>query len=891
MAKKYEFSEIGLLPALGDNVAIATKVVEVEAEIHYNDQTFSISHTILEGHRFAVDSIPIGQHLLSWGLPFGTAIEQINPGDYVSNKKMLESLSIRNLDSELPDNPNFSNDIPRYELDPANFQPGTQVSIYDTDHLFEGYKRSGNRGVGTRNFIGILSTTSKTASFAKIIEERLLGVADDLDQVDGIVSITHTEGGEANTPNNLNLLLQTLAGFMVHPNIGACIAIDYENETVTNKMLHDYLVKNNYPIRDVLHQFFSIKSGFDQSLDQAEDIVKSWLEPVNKMNRTSQPLSNLKIALQCGGSDAFSGVSGNPLAAYVAKEVIRHGGSANLAETDELIGAESYILQNVSSIQVARKFLSTVERFQEKASWHGHTAEGNPSGGNNFRGLYNIAIKSIGAAMKRHPDVRLDHVIGYGEPMHDAGYYFMDSPGNDLESIAGQVAAGSNIIFFVTGNGSITNFPFVPTIKIVTTTDRYNLLKKDMDVNAGAYQDGEPMEKLGTSMLNLTVEIASGTPSIGEKAGHSQVSIWRNWQQNDASKTDQILNAPKPEGQPISVSNPKSSNRNFLAIQTQNGPKTDQIGLVLPTSLCSGQIAQLITKQLNQKKLGHNRGISRFVALAHTEGCGASGGSSERLYAQTLIGHLVHPIVGLGVLLEHGCEKTHNDYIKNDLAQLGINSTKYGWASVQLDGGIDAVTQKIEQWFNQSVAELEDLTYSQGSLRDLHIGLMSIGKITSRVASDLADFTQTIIGEGGTIVIPQNASLLESSNYTAEVIGNQNWEPTISYGESQIESGLHIMETPTSHVIETITGLGATGVDMMVAHIVGHPIQSHRMIPLVQFSTDPTTQSTYSSDLDQIDTNLLDLVLEVASRQYRPKLFAKGNTDFQFTRGLLGISL
>ena len=161
MAKKYEFNEIGLLPALGDNVAIATEVVEVGAEIHYNDQTFSISHTILEGHRFAVDSIQIGQHLLSWGLPFGTAIEQINPGDYVSNKKMLESLSIRNLDFELPDTPNFSNDIPRYELNPANFQPGTQVSRYDTDHLFEGYKRSGNRGVGTRNFIGILSTTSK----------------------------------------------------------------------------------------------------------------------------------------------------------------------------------------------------------------------------------------------------------------------------------------------------------------------------------------------------------------------------------------------------------------------------------------------------------------------------------------------------------------------------------------------------------------------------------------------------------------------------------------------------------------------------------------------------------------------------------------------------------
>ena len=107
----------------------------------------------------------------------------------------------------------------------------------------------------------------------------------------------------------------------------------------------------------------------------------------------------------------------------------------------------------------------------------------------------------------------------------------MDSPGNDLESIAGQVASGSNMIFFVTGNGSITNFPFVPTIKIVTTTGRYEMLTKDMDVNAGAYLDGTPMEALGESMLDLTVDVASGERSVGEKAGHSQVSLWRDWKQ------------------------------------------------------------------------------------------------------------------------------------------------------------------------------------------------------------------------------------------------------------------------------------------------------------------------------------------------------------------------
>ena len=292
----------------------------------------------------------------------------------------------------------------------------------------------------------------------------------------------------------------------------------------------------------------------------ARQLINSWLESVNSLMRTEQSLENLKIALQCGGSDAFSGISGNPLAAYVAKEVIRYGGCANLAETDELIGSEAYVLQNVRDLKTARTFLDTIERFKERVSWHGHSAEGNPSGGNNFRGLYNIAIKSIGAAMKRHPDVCLDYVIDYSRLMEKPGYYFMDSPGNDLESIAGQVASGSNMIFFVTGNGSITNFPFVPTIKIVTTTGRYEMLTKDMDVNAGAYLDGTPMEELGEAMLDLTVDVASGEQSVGEKAGHSQVSLWRDWKQTGPVDLDPLLTESElKSGEPIPIETSRES--------------------------------------------------------------------------------------------------------------------------------------------------------------------------------------------------------------------------------------------------------------------------------------------------------------------------------------------
>ena len=230
--------------------------------------------------------------------------------------------------------------------------------------------------------------------------------------------------------------------------------------------------------------------------------------------------------------------------------MIRYGGAANLAETDELIGAEPYVLQNVKDVETARTFLHMVERFKERVSWHGASAEGNPSGGNKFRGLYNIVLKSIGAARKRDPDVRLDYAIEYGEPLKGTGFYFMDSPGNDLESIAGQVASGCNAIFFVTGNGSITNFPFVPTIKIVTTSERYQLLAADLDVNAGAYLDGTPMDELGQALFERTLRVASGERSLGEQAGHAQVSIWRNWQQTDTSQLEELLAAPVPEGRP-----------------------------------------------------------------------------------------------------------------------------------------------------------------------------------------------------------------------------------------------------------------------------------------------------------------------------------------------------
>ena len=762
----YDFTSVARLPSADDNVAIATQTLEGGTRIRYNgEQEFHLSHTILEGHRFAIQSISETEPLLSWGLPFGYATRPISPGDYVCNQKMIDSLSIRNLPFKLPETPNFSDKMAPYQLDEAAFHSGQQVQRHANERPFLGYQRPGNRGVGTRNYIVVMGTTARTSGFARRLADMCSESTETYPNIDGIVAVTHTEGGESKTPNNIDMLLRTLAGFTVHPNIGAILLVDYGTESVTNEMLKTYMAREGYALDEVVHHFYRLQGSFDTDLAGGAEIINGWLDNVDGVARTEQSLAHLKIALQCGGSDAFSGVSGNPLAAYVAKEVIRYGGCANLAETDELIGSEAYVLQNARDLPTARKFLKTIERFKERVAWHGHSAEGNPSGGNNFRGLYNIAIKSIGAAMKRHPEVCLDYVIDYSQLMEKPGYYFMDSPGNDLESIAGQVASGSNMIFFVTGNGSITNFPFVPTLKIVTTTGRYEMLEKDMDVNAGSYLDGTPMEELGESMLDLTVDVASGERSVGEKAGHSQVSLWRDWKQTGPVDLNPLLTESElKSGEPIPIDtsdvDASTPALQFRALQTEVGHRTDQVGLILPTSLCSGQIAQMIAHRCNERRIGEKQGISRFVALPHTEGCGVSGGRSEEIYTRTMIGHLTHPTVALGLLLEHGCEKTHNDHVRHEIQKLGISAERYGWASVQLDGGIDAVIEKVQDWFSEELTDKPSVPVVDAGLEHLCIAVTSTRTATEEVSESLTQLAHRVVAAGGTVVAPANATFL-----------------------------------------------------------------------------------------------------------------------------------
>ena len=914
-------ARVAILPEPGDNVGVVTSTLpagtRVRAHMGDSPTELTLPNTVLEGHRVAVRRVKAGEPLLSWSTPFAVAERDLSVGDYICTPSSLAALLARGVEG-LPAAASARN-VPMdpYRLDPARLHIGDQVPLVHDGRTFHGYERA--HGVaGTRNHIVVIAASSRGSAFVTELARRFEGHR--TEAFDGVVAVAHTEGGEDTTPNNLSMVLSVLAGFMVHPNVGAVMLVDEPGAVVDGGAVQRRALELGLPPVAVPHAYFTRRGAFTDDIDAAAAQVEQWVAEVAAARRTPQPVADLRIALQCGGSDAFSGISANPLAGAMAREVVRRGGGAVLAETDELIGAEGYVLENVRSEEVALRFQQAVESFKERVSWHGHTAEGNPSGGNVYRGLYNIVLKSVGAARKRDRAMRLDHVVDYGEPLPGPGFAFMDSPGNDLESVAGQVASGSTLVLFTTGNGSITNFPFVPTLKVVTTTDRFELLRHEMDIDAGRYLTGTPMEELTDAAFELMVDVASGLLTAGERAGHSQVSLWREWRQSSAREgiaispdgrtARHLTELPAEdrdallEGVPLPVHDvgtplPPVPDLHITALRGDRKPVPEQVALLLPTSLCSGQVALQLSRTAEEE--GWLAGlVSRVVALPHTEGCGVTSGAAEETFVRTMIGHLVHPHVRLALLLEHGCEKTHNDYFRHRLVEAGADPDRYGWASIQRDGGIAAVAARVRDWIGSAAAQLEPMTETSGRLGDLAVGLEARGPVTERVSQALALVGSWIVRAGGTVLLSSHGSLVADEVFRRLAFGSPHpVQPTLAHGQTPTSAGWHVMRMPGTDWLETATGMAGCGAQLMLAHVSGATLTSSRMVPLIQVSVDPATVASRGHDLDAVLTGdyeevargAVAAVRAVASRQVEPQGRAAGDVGFQITRGLLGTSM
>ncbi len=350
--------QLAVLPTAADNAAIATREIAAGTPVPGpgGGEPIVLAHAVLEGHRFAIRPVAAGAPLLSWGLPFGYAVSDIAAGDYLCTPRMLEVLRGRRPDLDWPAKPNFENrPLDPYLLDETSFSPAGQLDPVTTPGTFLGYDRGPGRVAGTRNHIVVLGATARTGPFAESLAARF----GDAGLPDPVVAVAHTEGAESETPNNLEFLRRTLAGFCRNPNVGALLILDEPGSPVDAESLEEYAAATGLPPITVpvavAHQ------GDD--LDAAAEIITGWLPEIRAARRVERPLSDLLIGLQCGGSDAFSGVSANPLIGSISAELIRHGGTAVLAETDELIGAESYVLDRVRDAGTARRFLATIESF------------------------------------------------------------------------------------------------------------------------------------------------------------------------------------------------------------------------------------------------------------------------------------------------------------------------------------------------------------------------------------------------------------------------------------------------------------------------------------------------------------------------------------------------
>jgi altronate hydrolase len=259
--------------------------------------------------------------------------------------------------------------------------------------------------------------------------------------------------------------------------------------------------------------------GLTSTIAKGVEIVQGMLPTANEAVREPCPASELMVALQCGGSDAWSGVTANPALGYAADLLVRHGGTAVLAETPEIYGAEHLLARRAIDEKVGRKLIDLILWWEDYVGRNKGSMDNNPSPGNKRGGLTTILEKSLGASAKGGT-TPLAGVYKYAEPVTAKGFVFMDSPGYDPASVTGQIASGCNVVTFTTGRGSAFGSKPAPTIKLATNSVMYERLKSDMDINAGTIvSDGAALEDVGEAIFQTILRVASGERTLSESQG------------------------------------------------------------------------------------------------------------------------------------------------------------------------------------------------------------------------------------------------------------------------------------------------------------------------------------------------------------------------------------
>ncbi|NND32213.1 MAG: altronate dehydratase [Saprospiraceae bacterium] len=531
-----------------DNVLVALSHIPAGSTIRHTSDDLLAMEDIDIKHKVATEDIPKGHHIRMYGTIVGEATQPIFRGMKITtgNTRHLTA----NISKKGAKIPWVKPDITEY-----------------AQRTFAGYHRQ-NGQVGTRNywlFIPLVFCENRNIKLLQdtlveplgyeirqkdrfqiqgLIEAAKRGVQDfdaiDLagkessaqerifSNIDGIKFLTH-EGGCGGTRQDSEMLCKLLATYITHPNVGGATVLSLGCQNAEAKTLQAFIQsldpKNDKPIL-----YFEQQSSISEP-DFIEQIIKSTftgLQRANLTERKAASLEHLKLGLECGGSDGFSGLSANPALGYCSDLLVALGASTILSEFPELHGAEQDIIDRCVDDATAQRFISLMQRYNQRAKSDGSGFEANPSPGNIRDGLITDAIKSLGAAKKGGSSPVVD-VLDYGEVVSKPGLNLVCTPGNDVESTTGLAGAGANLIVFTTGLGTPTGNVIAPTVKMATNSDLARRMADIIDINAGSIIEGsDTIESKGRELLDLLIETASGTYiTNAERLGQDDFIPWK----------------------------------------------------------------------------------------------------------------------------------------------------------------------------------------------------------------------------------------------------------------------------------------------------------------------------------------------------------------------------
>lgn len=495
-----------MLPILqidpSDNVLVALQPLEPGQQV----DGVVVRDAVPAGHKVARRDIAAGEPVMKYGYPIGVASQPIAAGSHVHSHNVRSALAERLSD-----------------LDFAHVAHPAAVAAKPAQRMIDVYRRPDGR-IATRNEIWIVNTVGcvnrASTRIAEAAERELGGVG----SVDGIHAFPHPFGC-SQLGDDLHYTQKVLAGLVNHPNAAAVLILGLGCENNQMKLFLEQLG----PVQRDRVKYFNAQEVSDE-LESGLDAVRELALYAGQFKRQPAPISELIIGNKCGGSDGFSGLTGNPLVGRLADRLCAAGGTVLLSEVPEMFGAERVLLQRAADENTFRATVDLVNDFRGYFQRYNEPIDENPSPGNKAGGITTLAEKSLGCVQKggRTP---VKQVLAYGQPARAGlgGLALVNAPGNDGVSCTAMTVAGAHMLLFTTGRGTPMGFP-VPTMKISTNSDLAARKPNWIDFDAGPIARGEAsIDELADKLLDVVADIASGRKHAhNEDNGYREISIWKD---------------------------------------------------------------------------------------------------------------------------------------------------------------------------------------------------------------------------------------------------------------------------------------------------------------------------------------------------------------------------